>query len=680
VPRNTRDQDRAAYERHKAAARAHAARSYQEGRDIGPIPKPANPARRKRCARNFRKYCETYHADEFPMAWSPDHMRVIKQIERAVLHGGTFAVAMPRGSGKSTLAIVATEWSALYGHHQFVIFIGSSEDAAAEMLDAFKVSVEGNDMLAADFPEVCIPIRALEGIANRASGQTCEGERTHIGWKTKEVILPKIKRSKASSAVVRVAGLTGRIRGQRVTRPDGTTVRPSLVIIDDPQTDESAKSVTQSETRERILAGAVLGLAGPGRKISGIMPCTVISRGDMADRILDRVLHPEWNGERTRMVYEWPADTEAWNEYADRYRSSLREHGDIRDATEYYRANQKKMDRGAVVGWEDRFNHDEISAIQNAYNLWLRDAKAFAAEYQNEPVDETEDEDAPMVLTRAGLVARSSACGYEIADSERWEDGDSLHTAGAAPASLEYCTVACDVQRGGQRAPGRLYYLVDGWDTDGGGWLLGWGSIRLCPIGQQPSVVELHAGLSRLDQIIATAEWSAPVVGRVVDVGDRMTDIVPWVRRTRGWYAVRGDSRAHKAQVGDIQGVIYRRRQEAGWNLYLVQRDAVRQQVHGALSIPPQEPGAYRVPYGLTTTDAIVRHLVGTLQINDGKSGLRWSDRASDRKWHPEWQRRIDYLDCAVYGRAFAVWWRAQQRRARKKPRRSYGVTSRGKT
>ena len=89
-------------------------------------------------------------------------------------------------------------------------------------------------------------------------------------------------------------------------RSDGHAVRPSLVVLDDPQTDESARSLSQCANRESILAGAVLGLAGPGKKISGIMPCTVIRPADMADNILDRDKHPEWNGERTKMVYAFP--------------------------------------------------------------------------------------------------------------------------------------------------------------------------------------------------------------------------------------------------------------------------------------------------------------------------------------------------------------------------------------
>src|SRR5690606_4704432 len=98
---------------------------------------------------------------------------------------------------------------------------------------------------------------------------------------------------------------------------DGRPVRPSLVILDDPQTDESARSLSQCATREAILAGAVLGLAGPTEKIAGVMPCTVIRPGDMADKILDRELHPEWNGQRTKLVYSFPTNEQLWAQYAE---------------------------------------------------------------------------------------------------------------------------------------------------------------------------------------------------------------------------------------------------------------------------------------------------------------------------------------------------------------------------
>ena len=168
--------------------------------------------------------------------------------------------------------------------------------------------------------------------------------------------------------------------------PDGRSVRPSLVVLDDPQTDDSARSLSQCANRESILAGAVLGLAGPGKKISGIMPCTVIRPGDMADNILDRDKHPEWNGERTRMVYSFPKNESMWQRYAEIRAEGLRKGDGGSSATEYYRQNREAMDEGSVVSWPERFNYDELSAIQHAMNLRLQDEAAFFAEYQNEPL------------------------------------------------------------------------------------------------------------------------------------------------------------------------------------------------------------------------------------------------------------------------------------------------------
>ena len=97
-----------------------------------------------------------------------------------------------------------------------------------------KIELETNELLADDFPEVCFPIAALAGIANRCAGQLYQGQRTRITWTANEIILPTIKDSKSSGIVVRVAGVTGRIRGMKYKRSDGKSVRPSLVIIDDP--------------------------------------------------------------------------------------------------------------------------------------------------------------------------------------------------------------------------------------------------------------------------------------------------------------------------------------------------------------------------------------------------------------------------------------------------------------
>lgn len=439
------------YEERKNAERARQAEQSQAGRDIGDLPEVVNPERKKECERNFQLFCESYFPETYSLEWSPDHLKVIEKIETAVLSGGLFALAMPRGSGKSTLAETAAIWSMVYGHREFVTLIGATESAALEMLDSIKTELEVNENLAADFPEVCYPIEQLDGIANRCAGQLYHGERTRITWTSNEIVLPTIKDSRASGIIVRVAGITGRVRGMKYKRADGRSVRPSLVIIDDPQTSESAGSLEQTRKRVRVLAGDILGLAGPGQKISGIMPCTIIRPGDMADIILNRNTHPDWNGERTKMVYKFPKNMKLWEEYADIRSEALRTDGNFDAATEFYKAHRAEMDEGAVVSWEARFNRDEISALQHAMNLKLQDEAAFQSEYQNDPLPEdTEDDNLLSVDEIAGKV-------------------NGLAHA-KVPLTCDKLTMFIDVQKA------LLFYVVIAWDDNFSGFVIDYGA------------------------------------------------------------------------------------------------------------------------------------------------------------------------------------------------------------
>lgn len=453
-------------------------------RDIGEIPERVNPVRWAACERDFKLFAETYFPERFYYRWSQDHLDVIKDIETSVLHGGLLAVAMPRAAGKTSLVEVASIWAALYGHRLFVAVIGSDEGHANDMLDSIKSSLELSDLLFEDFPEICYPIRCLEGIPHRCGGQLYKGKRTHIAWTAREVVLPSIPGAPGGGVIIKVAGLTGGIRGMKFTRPDGRTERPSLALIDDPQTDASAASVSQCEQRERILAGAVLGLAGPGKKIAALMPCTVIRTGDVADNLLDRIKHPDWNGRRTKMVYRFPANMKLWEEYK-RLRAEGMNRGDAgRAATEFYARHRDEMDEGAVVAWQDNHDPDEISALQHAMNLLFRNERAFHAEYQNEPMPEesarTDDLTADQIMARVNRLPR-----------------------GAVPLSCSHVTAFIDVQAS------MLFYVVCGWKDDFTGWVIDYGSFP----DQKRPYFTLRDATIKLDRVIKNAGMEGRIRG-----------------------------------------------------------------------------------------------------------------------------------------------------------------------
>jgi len=450
--RGNRRQDPAErYDVKRDRERDRQAANSRSGRDIGPCPAVVNPERRAKAMKSFRAFCESYFPERFVLKWSKDHLKVIDRIERSVLKGGRFAMAMPRGSGKTSLCEVAAIWALVTGARKFVMLVGASADAATENLESIKMELEANELLAEDFPEVCFPLQQLEGRANLCAGQHINGERTHIKYGKKELVLPTVEGSLASGGILRVRGITGRIRGAKFTRSDGTNVRPDLVIVDDPQTDASAKSDNQCTTRARIVAGAILGLAGPGKKIAAIMPCTVVRRGDMADQVLDRKLHFEWQGERTKLCYKFPDNEKLWEEYWEIRRQSMINGGDGSEATDFYRKHRKEMDAGAEAAWPERFEPGEISAVQNIMNLRLSNEVAFFAEYQNEPlVDSSAEEE---LMTVAAIAAKVSGVAWAV-----------------VPNAATRLTCYIDVQHR------LLYWLVAAWREDFTGSVIDYGA------------------------------------------------------------------------------------------------------------------------------------------------------------------------------------------------------------
>jgi len=495
----------ASYEAHRERSRLRQAEQAKSARDIGQgldaKPDVANSKRHERAARDFRFFCEQYFPQTFYLPWSNDHLKVIKLIELVVLEGGLFAVAMPRGTGKTSLCEGAALWALLYGHCAFVAIIGPDETHAIDRVDNLRTELEYNDSLLADFRPICFPIRKLEGINQRRLLDKSEPIR--MEFTAKRIVLPMLNTKQrephpGAGAVVATAGLTGQIRGLNLKRKDGSVIRPSLVLIDDPQTDESAHSPSQCAHRERIINGAILGLAGPGTKAAAILPCTVVRPDDLADQILDRDRNPQWQGERTKMVYEWAAHEELWRKYVELRKQAQREQRPPVDANAFYRRQRAKMDDGAVVAWPARHNPDELSALQHAWNIRAdRGDEAFFAEYQNEPLPEErlgEELTAEQLATKVNNVPR-----------------------GEIPIGCTCLTMFVDIQAKA------LYWLIAGWEENFTGYVIDYGTEpdqktpyftlrdvkrtlqRAAPrAGLEGSI---YAGLERLAEATLGREW-----------------------------------------------------------------------------------------------------------------------------------------------------------------------------
>jgi len=396
----------------------------QQLRDIAPIPyQDINWERRIRAKDDLKYFCETYLPAVFYLGWSADQIRCLNKVEDICRDGGMFALAMPRGSGKTAVCRGGLIWCTLYGYRTFPFFVGSNAPKATQTLEFIKMYLYQSPLLRMDFPEITWPVYRLENRYHLARGQLYDGEPTYIEWGTDTVRYPSIILPqriaeayrehdpysvrylpdrevwipKSAGTVLKSSGIDGSIRGEAEVHPITLEQpRPDLVLLDDVQKDQKADSPVTCAKLINLIDGAVQGLAGPGKHIATLMPCTVIREGDVADTYLDHNKKPEWDGERCAMVMAWPKgitnyevtnETEEgvlWNQYAEIRRESLRKYKDNRLATEFYQEHQEVMDRGFIVSWKERYDKNtELSAQQHAMNLRLKNQAMFLSEYQN---------------------------------------------------------------------------------------------------------------------------------------------------------------------------------------------------------------------------------------------------------------------------------------------------------
>lgn len=477
------------YQRRKERSRSRQAEQSAAGRELAPLPAIRDPQRRGRCRASLRAFMETYLLAMFSdpktsehWPWSQDQIAAIALAEEVILQGKRFAVAMPRGGFKSGLLTAACLWGILNGYAKWICVLAASNPKAKEFGADMQMILETNDLLADDYPEVCYPIARLENIGNRQRGQTYMGKPTRIKWLDTGIVMPDIPGSRASQARITWTGLDSRgIRGQKKVLPDGRQVRPDVVLIDDPQTRDSAISAKQTGKRMSLLNGDVMKMGPTGGELAALMAVTVIAPNDLADQVLK---DPQWRGLRTKMLKCFPLhfrDTPAevphedyWDQYGILYRNGQYVEADqlyaghrcldeCRDRLDEARPcaacprRMQCMDAEAVVSWKYRKYRHEQSALQRAMHLYFDDPAAFRAEMQQEP---------EVSVLGAGKRLQPGDICRRLSGLER----------GVLPPEATHLTSFVDVHNE------LLYWMVCAWRGDFTGWIVDYGAFPEQPV------------------------------------------------------------------------------------------------------------------------------------------------------------------------------------------------------
>lgn len=626
-------------EREREADRKRKQRA--KSRDLT-IPPVANPERRKACEDDIFLFLNTYFADTFYEDFTPQRRQIVEAILNAAKYGGDQAIAAPRGDGKTAIAECVLIYCLLTGLLWFPLIAAATGPDAERILSNIKEQFEEKaELLAADFPEVCYPVRALEGMPNRANGQTVGGKRTYIKWSGKTIRLPTVAGSVASGSMLTTRGMDAAIRGIRIGK-----LRPDLIVIDDPETRDSASNEDQVTKRELIVEQDLGGLGASGRRLARVMLTTVMNRRCLSWRYTDPQQKPSWKGRRFRLLERLPERQDLWDEFvAQRKANQLTGDTNARGAHAFYLANRRAMDEGAVLGNPYNFiaslltdgTQQESSALEHCYNLIAdRGWEHFATEFLNDPPEETGPIESGISATRIQM---------QVSGVPRRQ---------VPAAEIKALVQGIDV---GKFA---LHWVVTAWAANATGWVIDygvqevWGTTKGSDEAVDTAIIRaLHARREAMLQSPYTYVNGdqAAVTLTLVDAGYRTPAVYQFCRDSgltfRPAMGFGQSSGAVKANFNMPVGSADKRpgeqwflsRKERGTWLVCMAADHWKAWVHDRLMTPPGDPGSLRL-FGEPSTHAgrmsedqkrhfsFAKHLTNEVEVEEPIKG-----KGLKRRW-----------------------------------------------
>lgn len=330
----------------------------------------------------------------FSYAFTEQQREMIAALRTAFTEGGDQSIAASRGEGKTSYCERMLLKYTLQGIIDFSVLFAATGSAAENSLDSIKVDLETNVRLRNDYPEVCVPVLALEDTPNRAhyqrvsgfrhdNGEPYEAASSKFSWCGQEIVFPRVPGSPSANAIIATRGLDSAVRGLKKKGK-----RPTVAVIDDPDTEETAASEEQASKLERRIDRTIAALGGQDRRCARVMLTTLQNRICVSWRFVSPD-KPSWKSKRFRFLVVQPTRLDLWAEYVGLKKldwENEKKGEPTNHAHEFYVAHRDAMDDGAVVSNPNRYVQGELSALQFYYNEVARiGPEAVAAEYDNDP-------------------------------------------------------------------------------------------------------------------------------------------------------------------------------------------------------------------------------------------------------------------------------------------------------
>jgi hypothetical protein len=267
-----------------------------------------------------------------------DELKKDRQSEGA--GGKRILVIAPRGNAKSTWSTLLIPLRAICeGTEKYIMLIADTAIQAEAYLKSIATELESNEALREAYPLAC------------EQGET---------WKVSRI-------ETKSGVCIEALGKGANPRGRKFRQ-----YRPSLIIVDDPQSGEDMLSPTG---RQKDIEWFDKDLSSAGDTETNIFVVgTMLHRECIVGSIAGR---PSYRVIKFAAIREWPTHLDThWKEWSRLF------HYDAPACKDYYIEHKEEMHEGAVVLWPEKEDLHTLMTMREEIGY-----QAFASEKQNDPRD-----------------------------------------------------------------------------------------------------------------------------------------------------------------------------------------------------------------------------------------------------------------------------------------------------
>lgn len=390
--------------------------------DIGEIPDVFDPERKAACLNDPVLWLTTYHPEIFYLDFSESQEDFIKIAWNAITNRSYQNVNAYRGFGKTSILRCLMEKALFDGLCRYGIYITAEasmgRNASLSFYESMYEPLDNKGLatkpLIQDYPEICYPVCVRDGVAQRPL--LYHGAPCNIRISPSEIVFPLIDDTIASGSKILFTSISAaNIRGTYHTIRKVGQVRPDIVMIDDVQSDGTAKSETEVNNILDVIKKSIDGLSGYDRKTGLKQELTVLSAltqnqpNDVAVKMITEM--PDYCTVIYRFLRSVPDDFSSWVDYRKLRNELYLKHNKKtvvnKYLTNYYKDNQDTIEKNVIVDNPNIFEKSNVNAIHYALEKWCRSEESFWCELQNDAIRASQEKNgylSPVVVERKSLI------------------------------------------------------------------------------------------------------------------------------------------------------------------------------------------------------------------------------------------------------------------------------------